>query len=257
MKVLPILAGVVLPLVAGLLHPEVRAAMSAGRWPSVFGAVLGFNGLFALGGGTLAAIFSAKSRVRAAWISVAVAVAVSGLLSGSSGVIAERVEKISQEADAQKVTAWNQQNHGRVLLTFQKSAREKVKTWRSGAGRVYEVSAPGLTLIGTIENKSGDKIVAVIIDYKVMNKDLKQVIVSRRLKLPLEVFPTAVVAIERTFAADTYKDDAAVDEIHRASEQLGAAYAWSYEFIAAIPQSLELTDFEKGLKVEASLSLKE
>jgi hypothetical protein len=257
MKAFTILAGVILPLLVGLLHHDVRDAISAGRWPTVAGMVLGFNGLFALIGGILATVFSVKLRPRAAWICVGIATVVSGALSASSGAIKERVEVMSQESDAQKITTWNQRQHGKALLGLQTCGRPSVKVWRYGSGRAYEVTASGLSFTGTFENKSAEKIVAVVIDFKIANKDQKQVIVSRRLRLPMEVFPTASITFEKTFAPDDYADGAIVDEIHRAAEQLGAAYSWTYEFVAAIPQSLESIDLRKSLKVEAALSQKE
>ena len=254
MKALPIVAGVILPLLVGLLHHDVRDAISAGRWPTVAGMVLGFNGLFALIGGILATVFSVKSRPRAAWICVGIATVVSGALSASSGAIKERVEVMSQESDAQKIAAWNQQHHGDVLLTLSKCGREKVKTWRAGGGRVFEVTASGLRFVGSLENKSAEKIVAVVIDLKVVNKEKKQTIVSHRLKVPLEVFPTATIAIDRVFAPSGYEDDSAGDELHRAAEQLGESFTQDYEFVAAIPQSLESIDVRKSFKVEAQLT---
>lgn len=242
----------ILPLLVGLLHQQVRNAVSVGQWPTVFGLVLGFNGLFALCGGILAAIFSAKSRLRAAWICVGVATIVSGVLSASSGAIKQRIEKPLQAADEQRITAWNQQHDGQVLLALQKCGRPKVKTWLSGLAQ--EVTVSGLSFVGTVENKAAEKIVAVVIDFKVANKELKQVIVSRRVKLQLEVFPTATVVIDKTFVPHDLIESLAVDEIHRAADQLGAHYSWTYEFVAAIPQSLEGIDLGKDLKVEAALA---
>lgn len=257
MKTVTILTGVILPLLVGLLHNDVRDAMTAGRWPTVVGMVLGFNGLFALSGGILAAIFSMKSRPRAAWICVGVATVVSGALSASSGAIKERMEVMSQEADAKKITAWNQQHQGEVLLTLSKYGWPKVKTWRYGGGHAFQVTTSGLRCIGSLENKSAEKIVAVVIDLKVLNKEKKQAIVSHRLRVPLEVFPTATLAIDRVFEPTGYADDSAVDELHRAAEQLGESFALDYEFVAAIPQSLEGIDLRKSFKVEAELTQKE
>ena len=159
-------------------------------------------------------------------------------------------------ADAQRITAWNQERHGEVLLTLSRSGRPKVKTWRHGGGRAFEITTSGIKFIGTLENKSAEKIVAVIIDLKVVNKEKKQVIVSHRLKVPLEVFPTATLSIDQVFAPSGYEDDYAVDEIHRAAEQLGESFAQDYEFVAAIPQSLEGIDVRKSLNVKAVLTQK-
>jgi hypothetical protein len=52
-----------------------------------------------------------------------------------------------------------------------------------------------------------------------------------------------------------YEDDSVIDEFHFASEQLGKTnWAWNYELVAIIPQSLEDIDLRKILGVEAELT---
>jgi hypothetical protein len=330
MKSLTIIAGVILPLFVGLLHHEVRDALFAGRWPTAAGIVLGFNGIFALVGGMFAAIFALKSRLRAALICVGIATVVSGALSASSGPIKERIESMSRAADAQKITVWN--HHHRetqdVKFTLSTCRITKVSSRRLSPETGNRLMASALNFKGSLENKSAEKIVAVVIDMRLLNKaarpqalampnqvvesyrrnnpsdtrsddeitayigekysgkyegyedfasdlrrlaqqrqqaqedkrranapSLEKAVVSHRLKMPIVVFPTATVSIDQFYVPSGYEDDSVIDEFHFASEQLGKTnWAWNYELVAIIPQSLEDIDLRKILGVEAELT---
>jgi hypothetical protein len=252
MKSLTIIAGVILPLFVGLLHHEVRDALYAGRWPTAAGIVLGFNGIFALVGGMFAAIFALKSRLRAALICVGIATVVSGALSASSGPIKERIESMSRAADAQKITVWNHHHRETQDVKFTLSTCRITKV---SSSRRYGLMLSALNFKGSLENKSAEKIVAVVIDMRLLNKAMEKAVVSHRLKMPIVVFPTATVSIDQFYVPSGYEDDSVIDEFHFASEQLGKTnWAWNYELVAIIPQSLEDIDLRKILGVEAELT---
>lgn len=250
MKVLQIFSAIILPLLVGFLNHDVQHAVSNGRWPTAIGSILGFNGLFALVAVILAVVFIVRSQTRAGWISLTVLTLVSAGLSGSAGPLARYVEKTSQQSDESKITAWQQQHRQNVAFELTKCAASKVKTYRASKSgtSVYETTVSGFRFMGSIENKSVAKLSAVVLDLAVVNEN--KIIVSHRLTFPIEVFPTAKLNFDTTFEPCSYSDDSAATELHRAREQLPNS-TWSYELVAAIPDSLESLDLRKSLRVES------
>ncbi len=242
MKALPIVCSVVLPILVGFLHPDVRASLSNARWPTILGMLLGFNGLFALVGGALAIVFTAKSRSKAAWVSVGIATFSSALLSASAGVIRERTEALAAQHELDRVSQW-------------------LSTSGSGTEFKLETSMPeqdskklkGINFSGMIANRSKEKIRSAIIDYSVINTKEKALVVTKRLMLPLDVFPTATLKISGFFTPHSYYDNIAMSEIHKAWEQLGESAGWTYELIGFVPDSNESPQLQLQLSVHSVL----
>lgn len=254
MKIMPVLAGVLLPLVAGFVHPEVQAALSNGKWGSVIGFTLGFNWLFMLFAGGLALFFALKSRPRSAWIAVGVVTAAGGIFSASTEFIDGRIAAITAKNDSKKIIAWNAANARHVSVKLDTCLITDVTVQRYGSGGMYKMTAIGLQFTGSITNKSSEKISAVVIDFFCMNKGQQQSVVTRKLRLETEVFPTATASVSQVFVASEYFGDLVMDEIKRAATQLNADYGWSYRVVAVIPESLKYLSADKELKPDAELS---
>jgi hypothetical protein len=252
MKSLQLLAAGTLPLIVGFLDHDVQRAVATGRWPTAIGTIIGFNGLFAIIAVILTIIFTIKSRTRAAWLSIAIPTLVSASLSGAAHSLDRYVDKASQESAEKKILNWNRQHQPSIRLDLKKCAVRKINTFRaskSGA-RVFEVSVSGLHFIGSLENRSPERIEAVVMDIAIVNGE--KTIVSRRITFPVEVFSTATVSIDKTYEPMVHIDDSAVDELYRAKEQLPES-KWTYQLVAVIPTSLEGLDVRKSLRVESEL----
>lgn len=269
----PIIAGLGLPLLATFLHPEISAALSGNQWSYVVGLILGRGGIFAVLAGVMATAFALNSRLRDAWVSVAIATVVSGVMAGSSGVVKGRMETMIKDDDArkvaekanteilleasevQKITAWTQQHQSEVVVTLSNSQLAKVISWRYQKEPLKNFSPPvsGMKFKGSINNRSAEKISSLVIDYGIYNRD--QLILSRRFKIPLEVFPTVNLAFDQEFSPYGASSETVIDEFYRAAVQMGAGWAWNYRLVAIIPESLDDYKVANLLKVDAEFRL--
>ncbi len=224
MKTAAIIAGIVLPFVVSVTAFLCASLLCAGDL-SAFDQrnIKGVAWFLILAGvalsGLLTAISAFRATLRTTWIVVGVASIALGIIVASIPLGRVRVSTMI----AQNVRQWNA-NCGEQL-SFSLSRHK----WANENGKL------GIWLEGTISNNSKSKIDGVIVDLQLLNQD--RIVVTKRVWIPIEVFPTAKVDFTKVFSAGLgITDDMELEELQRASTQLGEAATWSYDLVAIVPQ---------------------
>jgi hypothetical protein len=147
---------------------------------------------------------------------------------------------------SRSINSWNSDNKAKVVVDLQRSGLFKMKL----PGELWESTL--LALTGKITNNSDDTLAAIIIDYIVSNKKTNTEVVRLRLAIAVNVYKTATVEFKNPFLNGPYssKKDAVVvlETVKAAVEQLGGDYQWSYEFVAAMPQSIVSNNGDDGYR---------
>jgi len=165
----------------------------------------------------------------------------------------EQAQKRSWEADGQNILTWNQKQEGQFSVTLATLELSKVKTLRNPIYNPITVTGLGFE-DSTIENKTTEKIVGVVVVLGIFNKDATKLVLKHRLVLETEIFPTGKVRFHnKTFVGSGYEDDSAIDEIDRAAKQLDGNWSWNWHLVAVIPESLQYVDLRHALGVESTL----
>jgi hypothetical protein len=97
-------------------------------------------------------------------------------------------------------------------------------------------------LIGTVTNNSDDRIDFIVLDYVISNKRLAREVLRVRMAIEIAIVKTATIDLNDVFIdmnIDSDKDKpSSLEAAKIAVEQLGADFQWSYEFIEAVPHTI-------------------
>lgn len=149
---------IILPLLAGILHPEVREALAASRWPTALGFLLGFSGIYALIALGAVIFFLIKKRMRASWLAIGLLTLLSGATAVSSRLIQQRVQAMSDGADSAKLTGWMASTGKEVVFSLKTSGFVKSKTERLIGKQFTTLATDGLSVTGQIQNNSPERL---------------------------------------------------------------------------------------------------